>query len=150
VLKRKIEIMDEKNKPTNFLGTGWSFPPSFLRQVPGVSMTTGEPDIDRSLEILVSTALGERVMVPDYGTNLEDLLFEPIDTGLQTLVFDRITTAILYYEPRIDVVKLTLGTEQITEGLLLIQLDYRVRATNSRFNFVYPFYLTEGSEIRNI
>ena len=133
---------------TNFLGTGWSFPPTFIRASRGVKMTSGEEDIDRSLEILLSTSLGERVMLPEYGANMEELLFEPIDTGLQTLIFDRLTTAILYYEPRIEVEEIILDTSQVLEGTLLIKIDYRVRATNSRFNFVYPFYLTEGSEIK--
>ena len=133
---------------TNFLGTGWSFPPTFIRASRGVKMTSGEEDIDRSLEILLSTSLGERVMLPEYGANMEELLFEPIDTGLQTLIFDRLNTAILYYEPRIEVEEIVLDTSQVLEGTLLIKIDYRVRSTNSRFNFVYPFYLTEGSEIK--
>ncbi|RMF04196.1 MAG: hypothetical protein D6772_00910 [Bacteroidetes bacterium] len=137
-----------KDKPaTNFLGTGWSYPPTFRKAVRGVTMTTGEEDIDRSLEILVATALGERVMLPAYGSNLEELLFEPMDTGLQTLIFDRINTAVLYYEPRIEVEDLIVSDERIVEGVLLIKMDYRVRATNSRYNFVYPFYINEGSEI---
>lgn len=110
-------------------------------------MTSGQEDIDRSLEILLSTALGERVMLPDYGSNMEEMLFEPIDTGLQTLIFDRIKTAILYYEPRIEVEDLVLDTDRAAEGMLIITIAYRVRATNSRFNYVYPFYLTEGSQI---
>ena len=133
---------------TNFLGTGWSFPPTFIRASRGVKMTSGEEDIDRSLEILLSTSLRERVMLPEYGANMEELLFEPIDTGLQTLIFDRLNTAILYYEPRIEVEEIVLDTSQVLEGTLLIKIDYRVRSTNSRFNFVYPFYLTEGSEIK--
>ena len=110
-------------------------------------MTTGQEDIDRSLEILLSTALGERVMLPEYGSNMEDLLFEPIDTGLQTLIFDRINTAILYYEPRIEVEDIILDADRATEGMLIITIAYRIRATNSRFNFVYPFYLTEGTQV---
>ena len=138
----------EDNKPaTNFLGTGWGFPPTFRRASRTVQMTSGEEDIDRSLEILLSTALGERVMRPDYGSNMEELLFEPIDTGLQTLIFDRINTAILYYEPRIEVEDIVLDTDRVVEGVLILTLMYRIRATNSRFNFVYPFYLTEGSQV---
>ncbi len=139
--------MEEKKLSTNFLGTGWSFPPMFRRELRSVVMTSAEEDIDRSLEILFSTSIGERVMLPAYGSNLEELLFEPMDTGLQTLIFDRINTAVLYYEPRIEVLELIVSDERIIEGILLIKMDYRVRATNSRFNFVYPFYLLEGSEV---
>ena len=139
--------MEDPTPATNFLGTGWSFPPAFRRASRGVEMTTGQEDIDRSLEILLSTALGERVMLPEYGSNMEDLLFEPIDTGLQTLIFDRINTAILYYEPRIEVEDIILDADRATEGMLIITIAYRIRATNSRFNFVYPFYLTEGTQV---
>lgn len=135
------------SKVPNFLGTGWSFPPTFVRAARTVEMTSGEEDIQRSLRVLLATALGERVMLPDYGSNLEDLLFEPIDTGLQTLLFDRIRTAILTYEARIEVTEISLQTDQVTEGILLIEVAYRVRATNSRFNFVFPFYRTEGSQV---
>ena len=110
-------------------------------------MTEAEEDVARSLEILVSTGLGERVMLPEYGCDLTDLLFEPVDTGLQTLLFDRIRTAILYYEPRIEVEDILLQTDRLTEGVVLIEIIYRIRATNSRYNFVFPFYKNEGSEI---
>ncbi|MEM9835008.1 MAG: GPW/gp25 family protein [Bacteroidota bacterium] len=132
----------------NFLGTGWSFPPTFLRPVRGVAMTSGEEDIQRSLEVLLATALGERVMEPGYGSNMEDLVFESMDTGTQTLLFDRIETAILYHESRIEVEKIELDTSRLTEGVMLVIISYRVRSTNSRYNYVYPFYQTEGSEIR--
>lgn len=132
-----------------FLGRGWSFPPTFLTSVRTVSMTENEEDIQRSLDILVSTGLGERVMLPEYGCDLTDMLFEPIDTGLQTLLFDRVRTAILYYEPRIEVEDILLQTDRVTEGVILIEIIYRVRATNSRYNFVYPFYKNEGAEIPN-
>ncbi len=139
--------MEDQNMPTNFLGTGWSFPPTFIKPAKGVEMTSDELDIDRSLEVLLGTTLGERVMLPGYGSNMEELLFEPIDTGLQTLIFDRIETAILYYEPRIEVEELTVDIDGAVEGVVLIKIVYRVRATNSRFNFVFPFYKTEGTQI---
>lgn len=135
------------NDSNSFLGTGWSFPPTFIATARTVSMTSGEEDIRNSLAILLSTAFGERVMLPDYGCNLEELLFEPIDTGLTTLLFDRIRTSILYYEPRIEVEDIQVQTDRVTEGIILIEIVYRVRITNSRFNFVYPFYINEGSQI---
>jgi hypothetical protein len=131
----------------SFLGTGWGFPPTFIATARSVGMTEGQEDIHNSLAILLSTALGERVMLPDYGCNLEELLFEPMDTGLSTLLFDRIRTSILYYEPRIEVEDITVQTDRVTEGLLLIEVLYRVRANNSRFNFVFPFYKNEGTQI---
>ena len=130
-----------------FLGEGWSFPPEFNRSARTVVTTAGQDDINKSLEILLSTRLGERVMVPDYGCNLEELLFQPLDLSLKTYVKDLIKTAILYHEPRIDVQKIEIDTTNELEGELLVKIDYIIRITNSRGNMVYPFYKAEGSEI---
>jgi len=110
-------------------------------------MLEDEADIKSSLEILLSTRLGERVMVPDYGCNLDELLFKPLTLTLKTFVIDLIKTAILYYEPRIDLNKIAIDPTDELEGVLLINLDYTVRATNSRKNMVYPFYKAEGNEL---
>lgn len=130
---------------TDFLGVGWSFPPKFNRQSGQVEMRTNEQDIEDSLQILLSTIPGERIMRPDYGCNLEELLFNPINLSLTTYVSDLIRTAILYHEPRIDVDKIDFSETDPLEGEVRIQIDYRVRATNSRRNFVFPFYKGEGS-----
>ncbi len=139
--------MEKQDRDHNFLGIGWSFPPSFLPNLGSVVTTSGQEDIQASLEILLSTALGERVMLPSYGSQMDDLVFAPLDTGTQTLIIDRIRNAILYHESRISVEEIVLATEQLLEGLLLVKIAYRVRATNSRYNFVYPYYLTEGTEV---
>lgn len=132
----------------SFLGTGWSFPPEFKRDTQSVKMIDDEEDIKSSLEILLSTRLGERIMLPDYGCNLDEMLFKPLNLTLKTYVIDLIKTAILYHEPRIDVKKIEIDSTNELEGELLINIDYVVRATNSRKNMVYPFYKTEGSEIK--
>ena len=131
----------------SFLGRGWGFPPEFNRATKAVNMLEDEADIKSSLEILLSTRLGERVMVPDYGCNLDELLFKPLTLTLKTYVIDLIKTAILYYEPRIDLNKINIDPTDELEGVLLINLDYTVRATNSRKNMVYPFYKAEGNEL---
>lgn len=130
-----------------FLGRGWSFPPTFHRSSGGVEMLEQEADIASSLEILLTTVPGERVMSPDFGCNLQELVFESLDTTLKTLMADKIETAILYYEPRIDVEEVILDDSRELEGVVLIEITYRVRATNSRFNFVFPFYKIEGTDI---
>jgi phage baseplate assembly protein W len=132
---------------TSFLGTGWGFPPSFEAQRGGVVMASDEDDIEQSLKILLSTRLGERIMLPDYGCNLEDLLFSPMDLTLKTFVRDQIQTAILYHEPRIDPIKVDFSESNDLEGELLILVEYIIRATNSRKNMVFPFYKGEGTEI---
>lgn len=134
-------------QPTNFLGRGWSFPPAFDINAGTVLMLEQEADIRSSLEILLATSLGERVMLPGYGCNLESLLFENLNTTAKTIVADKIRTAILYHEPRIDAEKITINTVQELEGIILIEVAYRVRSTNSRFNFVFPFYREEGTDI---
>ena len=135
------------NTSKSFLGRGWGFPPEFNRATKAVNMLEDEADIKSSLEILLSTRLGERVMVPDYGCNLDELLFKPLSLTLKTFVIDLIKTAILYYEPRIDLNKIAIDPTDELEGVLLINLDYTVRATNSRKNMVYPFYKAEGNEL---
>lgn len=131
----------------SFLGIGWGFPPEFSEDLNEVVMISEEEDIKSSLEILLSTRLGERVMLPGYGCNLEDLLFEKLDRTLITLAKERIETAILYHEPRIDVLKIDISETDPLEGKLVIKIDYRIRATNSRTNVVFPFYKGEGTDI---
>ena len=110
-------------------------------------MTAEEQDIRGSLTILLSTRVGERVMQPKYGCNLDRLLFEPLDSGLQAYMQDLVRTAILYFEPRIILDRVHLRLQQ-NKGRVDVELDYRVASTNTRYNFVYPFYLEEGSEVR--
>ncbi|OAB78812.1 GPW/gp25 family protein [Cochleicola gelatinilyticus] len=130
-----------------FLGVGWSFPPHFDSNTNELTMTTGEVDIHKSLEILLSTRLGERIMLPEYGCNLEELLFQPLDITLKTYIKDLIKTAILYHEPRIDVNNITLDPTNELNGEIRINIEYRIRITNSRSNMVFPFYKVEGSEL---
>ncbi len=135
---------------TSFLGTGWSFPPKFLLETGEVAMTVDEDDIHASLKILFGTAIGERLFNPEYGLDMQEMLFEPISTTMETYVIDRIKVAILIYEPRIDVLRLDLDTTAQNEGRMTIVLEYRVRTTNSRYNLVYPFSTTDGNEVRGI
>jgi uncharacterized protein len=131
----------------DFLGRGWSFPPSFSKELLTVEMTEKETDIERSLQILLTTTLGERVMQPKYGCNMEELLFEPLNRTTKTIIIDKIRTSILYFEPRIDAKKIELDMTGELEGKVLIRIEYIIRATNSRFNFVFPYYINEGTEI---
>jgi uncharacterized protein len=130
-----------------FLGTGWSFPPEFKKITKSVIMISDEEDIKSSLEILLSTKIGERIMLPKYGCNVDELLFNPLNRTLKTYVSELIRTAILYHEPRIDVEKIDITQGDDLNGELLLSLDYKIRATNSRTNMVYPFYKLEGTNI---
>ena len=129
-----------------FLGSGWSFPPAFDKGVAAVERTDGVVDIEKSLEIIFSTALGERIMNPAFGCSLEEMVFEPMNTSRVAYTENLLATAILYHEPRIDADKIEVRPDDL-EGVLWIKIEYRVRTTNSRFNFVYPFYLEGGASL---
>jgi len=140
--------METGYSSNDFLGKGWSFPPTFSKQSNTVNMEEKEIDIEQSLQILLTTAVGERVMQPKYGCNMDELVFEPLNTSIKTLMIDKIKTAILFFEPRIDAKKIELNTQNELEGEVLVEIEYVVRATNSRFNFVFPYYINEGTEIK--
>jgi phage baseplate assembly protein W len=131
----------------DFLGKGWGFPPTFIPSLQGIEMTEKEEDINRSLHILLTTRVGERIMQPKYGCNMDEMVFEPLSTTIKTLIKDKIKTAILYFEPRIDVIAIAMDTANELEGEILIEIEYVVRTTNNRFNFVFPFYINEGTEL---
>jgi uncharacterized protein len=135
---------------SDFLGVGWSFPPSFTPGPQPLAMTQREEDIDRSLQILLTTLAGERVMEPKYGCDLEPYLFDSMDTTTQTEIVDKVKTAILYFEPRIDAKVVRLNTDRLPEGLVLVEVEYVVRTTNSRLNFVFPYYQNEGTELNQL
>ena len=108
-------------------------------------MVERETDINESLRILFTTRRGERVMHPNYGCNLQDLVFEPMDGETENAIEREISQAVLFYEPRIEIIEIIVQTEDWLEGRLSIHLDYRIRETNNRQNVVFPFYINEGT-----
>lgn len=143
-------MSDASDRYESFLGTGWSFPPRFSRRgaLMVSEMVSNEADIHESLVILFGTVAGERLFEPKYGLDMHEMMFEPMSTTMRTLLLDRVRTAILIHEPRIKVITLSVDSPDPNTGQLNIQLDYEVRATNSRFNLVFPFYRTDGNELR--
>lgn len=129
----------------SFLGTGWSFPPTFDNIAKAVMMVRDEEDIQQSLAILLSTKLGERIMQPDFGCNLSDFVFGEMDSSLLGEIEEEITNALIQQEPRIDVDVIDIDQDPNTPGLLLININYMIRSTNTRSNMVYPFYLNEAT-----
>lgn len=134
---------------TSFLGTGWSFPPTFNQETAAVELVSDAEDVRQSLEIILSTQPGERIMHPDFGCELNQFLFEEITQGLITGIKGIIADAILYHEPRIDLEEIEISESDDWEGLLFISIHYLLRTTNSRFNLVYPFYLKETANLIN-
>ena len=127
----------------SFLGTGWSFPPSFGSGGAEVAMVEGAEDVHQSIQILLSTSRGERPMQETFGGSLDSVLFEEMDPALNNRVTTLIHDAILEHEPR--VVLHAVDVQAAGEaGVLQIRIDYSIRGTNSRFNMVFPFYLNEA------
>ena len=126
-----------------FLGVGWTY--SVRTKLDrNIAMSQFEDDIREAILIILGTAKGERVMRPDFGCGIHDLVFAPINTATITLVENSVREALTVYEPRIELIKVEALSDRAEEGKLLVNIDYRVRSTNSRFNLVYPFYLKEG------
>src|SRR6266404_9466568 len=128
------------DKIKSFLGTGWSFPPEFDPVSGSVVLVSNEKDIGESLDILLSTSLGERVMQPRYGCNLVDYLFEPLSSTTIGFIKNLVSNAILLYEPRIIAEDITVTGDESTdlfEGKFIITVTYSIPGTNSRLNHVY-------------
>ncbi|WP_281227495.1 GPW/gp25 family protein [Flavobacterium aquiphilum] len=131
-----------------FIGTGWSFPPTFNPISGSVETVDGATDINQSLQILLGTKLEERILRSDFGCNLSPMLFENITVTLLTKIRGIVKIAILKYEPRIDLNNVSFASEETSQGLIKLEIDYTIRTTNSRHNYVYPFYLEEGTYIK--
>lgn len=129
----------------SFLGTGWGFPPTFEKRGKGggVALVSDDIDVKQSLSILFNTKIGERIMQPSYGADLKSQVFEAMNNSFLTFIADMLRTAIVYHEPRIETERLSVEPDHL-EGRLKIAIDYRIRGTNSRFNFVFPFYFKES------
>ena len=127
-----------------FLGAGWAFPTA-AEAAGEVRMAADVEDIRQAVWIILGTARGERVMRPDFGAGLHALAFEPINTTTMALVRHATEEALVLWEPRIDSVAVAV-TADPPRGRLMIDVRYRVRATNTFYNLVYPFYLIEGRE----
>lgn len=135
------------NSFNSFLGIGWSFPPEFNPESGSAEMVSGMIDIEQSLNILLSTSLGERVMQPLYGCDLTDYVFEALDNSVIGYLKDRVSNAILFYEPRIIAEKIEVTASDsfdLIEGRFTISVEYSIPGTNSRFNYVYDYYKNEA------
>lgn len=125
---------------SSFLGTGWSFPIE-LDDGGQIRMASDEDSIRQSVWTILSTSPGERVMLPDFGCGIGDFVFSVNNAGLAGQVADAVREALAVWEPRIDVLDVNAFPDQTNPNLLLVEIGYRIRSTNSRFNLVYPFYL---------
>lgn len=127
----------------DFLGRGWAFPVD--ASAGDVNMVAGADDIRQAIRLILETEPGERVMRTEFGAGLASLVFEPITSRLLALVRNQVETALIRWEPRIDIDGVNVSADQAAGGVLRIEIAYRVRATNTFYNLVYPFYLKERS-----
>jgi len=152
-------------KGQDFLGAGWSFPVKIDPKTGGISLSYHERDIEEAIRIILSTTPGERVMRPQFGSDLADAVFSVNSATTATRVEGYVRDALARWEPRIDVVAVNViyggdSAKQLfpfdpelairllnnpdTDSLMLIDIRYRIRATNDERNLVYPFYTIPG------
>jgi uncharacterized protein len=126
-----------------FLGVGTAFPLTLDPATHGLMRAEYEESVRQSILVILGTAKGERAMRPDFGCGIHDLVFAPLSAATVGRVDREVREALLRLEPRIDVISVTI-TPETSASALLIDIEYEVRATNTAFNLVYPFYLHEG------
>ena len=129
----------------DFLGTGWKFPPC-LDARGRIELVHQEQDIEEAIRIILLTQQGERPMRPEFGSELHRLLFAPIDAAMAGLARRYVHEALARWEPRIEVTEVLVEPDERDGARLLIEIAYRVLATNSDRNLVFPFYLIPGEE----
>lgn len=130
---------------TIILGRGWSWPVG-LDAMGEVRLQAGPEKVKESIRLILGTRRGERAMRPDFGAGLEDFLFESISTTTSALVRHRVETALVQWEPRIDVNEVAVVIAERRTGRLDIRIGYTIRETNTFYNLVYPFFLHEGGQ----
>lgn len=139
--------MSAFNTPDNrkdFLGRGWAMPVDLDPRTGMVATVAHEEDIRQAIRIILETAPGERVMRPDFGCGVHELAFTRMDATAARLIRSSIEEALRRYEARIEVINVDVPEDAPPSGLLLIEIDYRVRRTNQTGNLVFPFYFQEG------
>ena len=130
----------------DFLGRGLKFPLQVDPRTGKLSMVSHEEDIREAIEIILRTMQGERVMRPEFGTNVMEYVFSASSSSLRQSLANEVKTQLLYQEPRITDVEAECRELNEQTGALVVEVRYTVRSTNNRYNHVYPFYITEGSE----
>lgn len=125
-----------------FLGRGFAYPLA-IDASGAIAMAEYEEDIRQAIRIILDTDPGERVMRPDFGAGLRALLFEPINMHTTALIRHRVEQSLILWEPRIDSIGVDVRADP-PNGMVNVDVRYRVRTTNTFYNLVYPFYLQEG------
>jgi uncharacterized protein len=124
-----------------FLGIGWNFPLGLDANRQLLMTPDGEESVRQSIWMILGTSPGERLMRPDFGCGIHDAVFDVNSSGTANAVAESVREALAIWEPRIDVLDVYAAPDPAAANRLLIEINYQVRSTNSRFNLVYPFYL---------
>jgi hypothetical protein len=127
-----------------FLGVGWRFPVQVVTDGDGkerIAVSKYVQSVEESIRIILGTARGERVMRPDFGANLNRLIFSPNNTSTAGLAIFYVQEALTKWEPRIELLDVDAEQDGNDANTLLITVDYRIVSTNTEHNLVYPFYL---------
>lgn len=135
-------------KEANFLGSGWSFPPSFTHANHQLDMNAKDINIKQSIDIILQTPIGARCTNPKFGCGLNRFLFRNFDSTLEGEIINEIKTALLNFEPRIKIENVLVNLDDSHALILLISINYIINMTNSRHNHVFPFYLNEASNLQ--
>ena len=135
--------VERSSDANTFIGRGIAFPMR-VDHTGSIAMVSGPEDIDRSIVMVLSTAKGERLMRPQFGCAIWDQLFEPINANTLGLMAQAVRDAVSQWEPRVDLEDVVTRSDDADLGRVLIDITYRIRATNDRRNLVYPFYTIPG------
>ncbi len=127
-----------------FLGVGWKFPIQVDRRR-GIAMSRHEDSIEESIMIILGTALGERVMRPDFGCAIYDLIFAPNNPNTHGLIIYYVEEALRSWEPRIQALSVDCEVDPEDDARVDVKVEYQVIATNNVYNLVYPFYLQKSA-----
>ncbi len=133
--------MDEQK---DWLGRGWAWPIRLDPFTGCIELAEFESDIRQSILIILNTDPGERVMRPDFGSGVHDLIFAAVNTAMLTRLEEAVRDSLLRYEARIEVLGVRTDPLLAADGIVRVEIEYRVRKTNQTHNLVYPFYYREG------
>lgn len=127
-----------------FLGVGWACPMSCDESSKDIALSRYEKDVEEAILIILKTAPGERVMRPDFGCGIHEYVFAPNNAQTAGMIRFHVEQALARWEPRIEALSVQVNSDSYRPEVLLIDIGYTVRSTDSRFNIVYPFYLERG------
>jgi phage baseplate assembly protein W len=128
-----------------FIGAGWAFPPR-VDATGSIALVRDEHEIEESIQLVLATSPGERPMRPEFGCALGEYVFAPADAGTAGQLAYEVRLALERWEPRIDVVDVSVRFDQVDEGVLYIDIGYAIRGTNDPRNLVFPFYVIPRHE----